>query len=655
MSNRSFYSAPLTAFLNEELATILGRITPNHTQNITHQQTQVWAAEIKVLKDQLGQLLENDGYIFFEFMIPRMGRRADVVITYGGIVFVIEFKFGAESYHAADVRQAHDYALDLKNFHTDSHDKIIIPILIATLAPVNSSDIVLTEDRVANPVLMNAECIGEFIKTATRKYREIIFNAQEWSNSAYRPTPTIVEAARALYANHDVSDILKTEAGEKNLGDTSVQILNLISEARRHNKKIICFVTGVPGAGKTLVGLDIANKHASHSDDEYSVFLSGNGPLVKVLQEALAVDRYKQGGLRKDEARRQTSQFIQNIHRFRDDALETANPPAERVAIFDEAQRAWDRDQTSKFMQRKRGRLDFDESEPEFLMSIMDRHIDWAVIVALIGGGQEINVGEAGMPGWFSALENKYLHWDAYFSKNLFNGDYVANGISSEKLGGYKVIDSLHLSTSMRSFRAEKLSDFVHYLVAGNSRKAAEIHKGIEADYPIFICRDLIRAKRWLNKQVRGTESAGLLASSNGIRLKADGIYVKNVIEPEQWFLNPPDDIRSSNFLEDVATEFDIQGLELDWTLVAWDADFRFGDEEFECWRFRGTRWEHRNSVVSQQYLQNAYRVLLTRARQGMIIYLPKGCAADGTRLPSFYDKTFNYLQRCGLKCIDQV
>lgn len=649
MTDRSFYSAPVNAFLSADVATIIGEITPHHSQNLLQQQTQAWVSQITLLQDQLDLVSDTDAHIFFEFMIPRMGRRADVVIAYSGIIFVIEFKFGSENFYSADIRQAHSYALDLKNFHAGSHNKIIIPVLVATSALGGALSINFAEDGVSCPVLISTSGIGEFIIETSKKYRKECFDAVLWANSAYRPTPTIVEAAKALYANHDVSDILKTEAGERNLGVTSNQIIELISDARLNKKKIICFVTGVPGAGKTLVGLDIANKHASKSDDEYSVFLSGNGPLVKVLQEALAVDRAERDGIRKEEAKRQTSQFIQNIHRFRDEALETAEPPAERVAIFDEAQRAWDHKQTSKFMRGKRGQLDFDQSEPEFLMSVMDRHVDWAVIIALVGGGQEINVGEAGMSGWVSALENKFTNWTAYVSKELFSGDYVSDGLCESDLRKYEVKESLHLSTSMRSFRAEKLSDFIHHLVGGRAEQAIKIYRKIESCYPIVVCRDLALAKAWVNSQVRGKESAGLLASSNGIRLKADGIFVKNIIEPEQWFLNPPEDIRSSNFLEDVATEFDIQGLELDWTLVAWDADFRFTEDKFEHWRFRGKRWERRKTAVSQQYLENAYRVLLTRARQGMIIYVPRGGVNDVTRPPSFYDDTFNFLQSCGL------
>lgn len=654
MTDRSFYSAPLRTFLRTDVANILGQMAPKHSQVLEQAQTQAWGAEIDLLKVQLDMLVEeNDAYIFFEFVIPRMGRRADVVLIYGGIIFVIEFKIGAERFYAGDIRQAHNYALDLKNFHSASHDKIIIPVLVATSALADPTDIDLASDRVATPVLINGNQIRDFVLFASRNFKGKAFCALAWANSPYRPTPTIVEAARALYANHDVSDILKSEAGEKNLSVTSFQILKLISSARLEKRKIICFVTGVPGAGKTLVGLDIANKHASKSDDEYSVFLSGNGPLVKVLQEALALDRARSNGISKDNARRQTSQFIQNVHRFRDDALVSLDPPIERVVIFDEAQRAWDREQTTKFMRSKRAQLEFDQSEPEFLMSIMDRHKDWALIVALVGGGQEINVGEAGMKGWFSALENKFPHWDAYFSSELFAGEYNSTDIDEIDVSRYSELDGLHLSTSMRSFRTEKLSDFIHHLVEGEPVKASATYSAIESYYPIVLCRDLKLAKKWVRDQVRGDESGGLIASSNGIRLKAEGIYVKNIIEPEKWFLNSPDDIRSSNFLEDVATEFDIQGLELDWSLLAWDADLRFCEGEFEYWRFRGTRWEKRNQLASQQYLKNAYRVLLTRARQGMIIYVPTGSADDATRLPSFYDDTFYYLQRCGLKSLD--
>ncbi|MDO6612981.1 DUF2075 domain-containing protein [Shewanella sp. 1_MG-2023] len=647
LSHRAFYSAELEVFLSADKSSIVGELSKNHTQQLEHLQTGAWLSQIELLQQEFKTLTKSDGQIFFEFMIPRMGRRADVVLCYLGIVFVIEFKVGATQYQQADIRQAHSYALDLKNFHRGSHSKPIIPILVSTQSDNSSNQLTLADDLVAKPILTNGVGIGALVGDIARQCKVAAFNAIEWAESGYLPTPTIVEAAQALYAQHAVEDIAKTEADETNLGVTSERLLEIIRKARLNKQKVICFVTGVPGAGKTLVGLNIANKHSQPSDNEYAVFLSGNGPLVTVLQEALAIDRANTTSETKASARRQTSQFIQNIHRFRDESLDGSKPP-EQVVIFDEAQRAWNAEQASKFMKSKRKIDEFNKSEPEFLIEVMDRHDDWAVIIALVGGGQEINTGEAGLAGWLDALKNRFCHWNAYCSEQLLSGEYISNGVSRDSLESVQQLPGLHLATSMRSFRAETLSSFVHFVVGGEADKADAISKSLFERYPLFVTRDLALAKRWLKGKSRGLESQGMLASSNGIRLKPDGIFVKNRFDPVAWFLNPQDDIRSCNFLEDTATEFDIQGLELDWCIVGWDADFRYNGSTFEHWKFKGTRWQQRKKTEDKRYLENAYRVLLTRARQGMVIYVPEGSDTDTTRKASYYSDTYKYLLECG-------
>ncbi|MDF1781648.1 MAG: DUF2075 domain-containing protein [Alcanivoracaceae bacterium] len=646
----SYFSSTLQAFLRLSENEIIGVISKYHSQKIVAEQRAAWAAQVQLLKREL-TALDEDGHIFFEFMIPRMGRRADVVLVYRGIIFVIEFKVNATSYLSADLRQTHGYALDLKNFHRGSHEKAIIPCLVATAASTQLASVKLEEDGVAAPLKLNGQDLGLLISQIAESQGAPAFDAETWAVSGYLPTPTIVEAAQALYANHAVEDISRNEADATNLSVTSKSLLALIHQARLNSEKIICFVTGVPGAGKTLVGLNIASEHSNPNEKEYSVFLSGNHSLVVVLQEALARDRAAREGIGIGDARRQTSQFIQNIHKFRDSALDGSTPP-EKVAVFDEAQRAWNKEQASKFMRQKRGKLDFDQSEPEFLIEVMDRHKDWAVIVALIGGGQEINTGEVGLAGWLNALEGRFNNWKAYCSPELFQAEYVSDGITQDSLAGKIMLNELHLSTSMRSFRSSDLSSFVHHVVAGNAELARSYAAKLEGKYPILVTRDLAKAKAWVKSKARATESAGLLASSNGLRLKPDGIFVKNTIEPQNWFLGDVDDVRSSHFLEDVATEFDVQGLELDWCVVAWDADYRYAKQGFEHWRFHGSRWQHRNSEDDKRYLENAYRVLLTRARQGMVVYVPAGDDDDATRLKGFYDATYSHLGQCGFRMI---
>lgn len=656
--SRAYYSAPLNSFLSSDDNAIIGIITAAHGQNLLNTQTQAWSEQIKILKRALTEL-SVDGYILFEFLIPRMGRRSDVILIIGGIIFVIEFKVGADKFNYADRAQTAGYALDLKHFHAGSHDKYLVPVLICTKALDQSAAIEFNHEQVANVICTSGKKLAVILKQALGQQALLDINYSAWVDSSYKPTPTIVEAAQALYANHNVVDITRSEAGSQNIAETSSTLFKLIHQARLKKHKIICFVTGVPGAGKTLVGLNIANQHSKPDDDEYSVFLSGNGPLVAVLQEALALDLYQNQGkqpdsdssstLSKKDARRKVESFIQNIHRFRDHYLKDHAKPPEHVAIFDEAQRAWDMTQTSKFMRTKRNISDFKMSEPEFLMSVMDRHDDWAVIVALIGGGQEINVGEAGIEGWFDAVRQTFKDWLVYCSPNLLSGEYVRDGIDFKSIENFNKEPSLHLATSMRSFRAEKLSSFIHHLIAGDVEAAARTYSEIKNLFPIILTRDISKARDWIKQNTLANRRSGLLASSNGIRLKAEGVFVKNTIEPEKWFLAAGNDIRSSNFLEDAATEFDVQGLELDWALVAWDADLRFVNGKFQYWQFKGTNWQVRHKRESQRYLENAYRVLLTRAREGMVIFVPEGNNSDSTRLPSYYDGVYTYLLECGL------
>jgi schlafen family protein len=412
----------------------------------------------------------------------------------------------------------------------------------------------------------------------------------------------------------------------------------------------------VPGAGKTLAGLNLVTLRSKAHEDEHAVFLSGNGPLVEVLREALARDEHSQLKERgetskKSDAARQVKSFVQNIMHFRDSNLVTPEPPIERVAVFDEAQRAWDAKHLAKFMSQKRGHPEFGMSEPEFLISVMDRHDDWCTIICLVGGGQEINAGEAGLTEWFSALKRSFRSWKVYTSERLTHRDYHWGQDLPALLAGLdsQTLPALHLAVSVRSFRAEKLSEFVGALVAGDAKEARSIYQAINATYPIVVTRDLREARRWLRGRARGSERIGLVASSGASRLKPEGINVHEKIDATTWFLNGRDDVRSSYYMEDPATEFDIQGLELDWVGVCWDADFRSIDGRWQFYRFSGTRWQNVNDSNRKVYLTNAYRVLLTRARQGMVIYIPTGDPIDATRPPAFYDGTAAFLSECGL------
>lgn len=654
MSTKAYYHSPISQFLTLSTEEIRGVITNSHTQVIEYSQTRAWMGQVENLQEQLKKF--PTGYVCFELLIPRMGRRADVVLLYKGIVFVLEYKVGAKTYGSADKRQALGYALDLKHFHSESHERVIIPILIATKAKPSIYEIVEGEANVTEVICSNGENLQEIIIQCSQYFDpEIPIDATGWLAGPYRPTPTIIEAAKALYANHDVKDISRSDAGAINLAKTSEQLQEIITSSRLNKQKTICFVTGVPGAGKTLVGLNIATSH-SNGDDDFAVFLSGNGPLVAVLQEALAQDNNKRNNVKMEAARREAKAAIQNIHHFRDDALKSSNAPIENVVIFDEAQRAWDLRATQRFMETKRQQSFWNQSEPEFLISIMDRHPDWCVIIALIGGGQEINRGEAGLRGWVDALSQSFSDWNIFYSIELKQQEYAGsvNDLDFPKgLARVKSLKNLHLSTSMRSFRAEKLSHFVHHLIGNKPARARLIALELRAKYPLFVTRNLQRGKKWIGQHTRGIERAGLIASSGAKRLKAEGVFVNQEVDPKHWFLNEPDDVRSSNFLEDVASEFVVQGLELDWCLIGWDADYRYNNNLFEHWKFIGSKWQQRNKDEEKQYLENVYRVLLTRARQGLVIYVPHGDTKDETRKPEFYDQTYAYLLSCGMTVLE--
>lgn len=563
--------------------------------------------------------------------------------------------------HAID--QVLDYALDLKNFHESSHDHYIAPILVATNALNTRSSLALTphNDKLFAPIRSNGDSLGDIIHEVQAFIGEVpVIDPIGWEQGRYRPTPTIVEAAIALYNGHSVAEISRSDAGGAELHCTTQTIGNLIADARANLYKAICFVTGVPGAGKTLIGLNVATKHFDKENGMYSVFLSGNGPLVKILQEALARDkvaREKSAGrsIKKNVARSEVKMFIQNIHHYRDECLRDAKPPVDHVALFDEAQRAWNREQTSKFMRSKKGLSDFRQSEPEFLLSCIDRHPNWGVVVCLVGGGQEINTGEAGIREWIAALHRSFPHWHIHISDRLQDAEFGSGEVLKELASRPHVhYDArLHLAVSMRSYRAEHISSLVRQVLDIDCEGARATLAEISQRYPIVITRDLEKAKAWLRCKARGSERYGILVSSQANRLRPLAIDVRLKPDPIHWFLAGKHDVRSSYYLEDVSTEFDIQGLELDWACITWDADFRYSAGGWAHHSFRGNRWQRINNRDRQTYLKNAYRVLLTRARQGMVIVVPKGDLADPTRDPSFYDPTFNYLRGLEFDVLD--
>lgn len=583
--NRALYSDSISNFLKTNTGEILGVLALNNQFALEQTQRDAWAEEIKILKEAI-KTSWNNGSIYLEFSIPRMGQRIDAVLLIDSVIFVIEFKVGEKEYTSYAVDQVMDYALDLKNFHETSHEQFIAPILIATNAKHSFTTIsqTLHNDKLFFPIKSNADLLTDAIQDVLKFCDGKKIEREYWENGHYHPTPTIIEAARALYFGHSVIEISRNDASAINISKTSEEIYKIIDLSKNQQRKSICFVTGVPGAGKTLIGLNIANKYSDEKNELYSVFLSGNGPLVKILREALTRDKIKRDkelGLRikKGVVFSAVKSKIQNVHNFRDECLiDLDKPPIEHVALFDEAQRAWTLEQTSNFMKRKKNKPNFKQSEPEFLISCLDRHKDWAVVVCLVGGGQEINTGEAGISEWIYSINTSFRDWDVYISPKLTDSEYGA-GETLKILDGRKNVsfnEALHLSVSMRSFRAENVSLLVKQILDLNTEEASATLKKISTKYPIVITRYLSKAKKWLKEQARGSERYGIVVSSQAERLKPECIFVKSPMDPVHWFLDEKNDVRSSYYLEDVATEFDVQGLELDWVCITWDADFRF-------------------------------------------------------------------------------
>ncbi|RYE58393.1 MAG: DUF2075 domain-containing protein [Sphingobacteriales bacterium] len=663
----SFYNGTLLQHNTtpiDEIVGVLSRAYGKQHLDLKKNQTESWAETVCILKLLYVTLMPKvsglqNWTVLYEYKIPRRAKRIDVVLLSPTLIFVLELKNNKRSFDSADKIQLEDYCLDLRDFHYESKDKIVIPILLCTGAQSIDNTFSLNDDLVQHVLYTNKENVADVICKAYSFYSNATgnINAAYWNNSKYFPTPTIIEAAQTLYSKQSVVEISRSHAGAENLSKTTEAVLHSIRQAQESHSKIICFITGVPGAGKTLAGLNIVhNRDFQSENQELGVFLSGNSPLVKVLSEALARDFTAREKITKPEAKRRVKTFIHNVHEFIDEYYDEKNKlPVDHVLIYDEAQRAW----TKEHKTRKSNGL-ITESEPEILLSIMDRLPDWGVIIALVGGGQEINTGEAGLREWGKAIETRFSGWKVYISPELKDGDHsTANLKLFEQLPKNVEIfenSNLHLSVAIRSYKAQKLSQWVSLVLDNKSYEAKEVLLKHLKDYPIFITREIENVKAFLKSKARGTRRTGLVASSGGRRLKAlgyDPFYGlrgdSSQDELGAWYLNPPDDVRSSNFREIISTEYAVQGLELDWVGLLWDCDLRRTGNEWEFKQFKGTKWQNVGDAQRRQFILNKYRVLLTRAREGTIIYLPEGNKYDETRKPEIYDQIFAYLLSCGV------
>lgn len=699
------YADTISDFFSKSEDEIVYVLTENNDFSSTKRTTiDSWHTQVQTIRIALENYKNEDGFIAFEYTIPRVGGRIDCVIGLKGILFVLEFKTGEVQNDDVDKEQLESYVNDLKNFHFESYDIPIAPLWVlpqATLSPCKISRPKTNQRLFSIQTVCNntiSDCINKILSINLGKVDSIDMN--NWLHSPYCPTLNIVDAAKKLYANHKVEEINRSDAKGDDLLRTTNTLLELINQAKANSEKYLCLVTGVPGAGKTLIGLTVATLHQKEDSldmclDNRSVYLSGNRPLVIVLREAIAKDAYnreverlkkelgrkpkklelKNNGISIVNIRSRIKQFIQPVPEWRKEYLkgvivDEANGaatlvknenhvytgkgdffvPYDHVSIYDEAQRAWEAKENAEYVRKKEKHLkNFpDWSEPRFLISCMDRHKDWAVYICLIGNGQDINHGESGTIEWIRSIKH-FSNWKTFAPIDI-NADIE---ISKETTGmNIQYLSGLHLSTDLRSFRAENLAKFVDDLLNFKTDSAINILSLLNR-YPIRLTRDIGLAKRWIKKNARPDERYGILASSKGQRLKPDALTLlpPNSSESEvtHWFLGDTKDVKSSYYMEEVATEFQVQGLELDWAIVAWDADMQYDELNWKQFSFRGSKWTNIKSEKNRKYQINAYRVLLTRARRGMVIYVPKGNQEDHTRKPKFYDGTYKYFKELGI------
>ncbi len=613
------------------------------------QQLRAWDSEIAWLTTSLARMPKAGGWqILFEYPLLRLGRRIDAVLVLPNAILVLEFK--GQSYHGHSAReQAEDYALDLQDFHAACRSHPILPIVVAPGARPPADTLPLALPGVASVIETDPAGLGDVFRLlqTVLRFSPATLDVPAWEHAAYRPVPTLIEAARMLYSRHGVAEIAEAHADPHNLTRTTGSIRAAIGQARLEGRHTILFVTGIPGAGKTLCGLDaVFGTIAAWG----ATFLTGNPTLVHVLREALARDAAGDERAALRAARQRTKSRIQALPKFRDHHVPTAEIPAEHVVIIDEAQRCW----TGPYAiaQTRDKWVQLTASEPAHLLDIMARHNDWAVIVCLVGGGQEIHTGEGGIAEWGSSLAARPI-WRVLAAPDLQNQKDPRQRLST--LPGLASDPVLHLHVGMRSIRDPNAAAWADAMLNGDAACARAI--GTTA---LRLTRDLSDMRKALRQASRGTRRAGLVASSGAKRLRADGLGAElehmDASAVAHWFLDRwPDDVRASDALEVVATEFSCQGLELDHVGLCWAGDLIrvAGQVEWQARAFRGNRWTHPHGAEAIANRRNTYRVLLTRARYQTILWVPRGDVGDRTRQPAEFDLVADFLLACGVPMLD--
>jgi hypothetical protein len=659
----AYYLRALPTFLSDSASSIIGELAERNAAarfKLTPEAIDAWRDQLPPLQDGVGQLLNQiprsrDWTILLEYPIPIVGKRIDAVILADGFIIVLETKTGKSPTSAA--RQVDDYALSLACFHEPSHQRTIIPVVVSDAPTALNSSATHFDELVERCEITSTTNLGALLcRLAEKSSTAEPLNATEWNNGRFRPIPPIIDAAVALYSNKNIFEIDHAAAAREDLECTTRAIISAVTGSKLRNQKTLCFVTGVPGAGKTLVGLNAVHQPEIRNEGS---FLSGNGPLVKIIREALIRDHVRRDKVTRRQAELEAEAFVYNVHRFADSYYREGAPrPAQKVVVFDEAQRAWDAEQNAR---AKRPKV----AESHMLLEVMDRHDDWAVIVALVGGGQEINKGEAGLSEWGRTL-SKFPNWNVLASPEVLKATAPSRfrlfspGASVPPL--LTPSENLHLETATRSIRAQRISDWVDALLHGSSAEARAI--ALQLESAPKLTRGISETRHWLDSRRRGSSRAGLVASAGGARLRADGLETNfdfhQRFDWERWFLDTPDcylpdcdhkycsDVRSSSKLEVAATQFEIQGLELDWIGLCWGEDLIWSGTEWKTFNFSGKKWRENTNVLRHEYRLNGYRVLLTRARQGMVIYVPKPPLTDPSRMHINLDRTADFLIECG-------
>ena len=613
-------------------------------------QLRAWERQIDILRDVVRAMPHPaDCRLLIEFEIPRLRGRIDVVLLSPQGIFVLEFKVNATDFNPADCRQVDDYAVDLQDFHAGSRHYLILPILIATDAVSSPQTLPLAMAGVAMVMQADAKSLSGLIRDLALLLpmppRPLDVHA--WEYAPYRPVPNVIDAACLLFNRHDVADIVSARADTMNLTRTTDRIAALMEQARARSQRMILFVTGIPGAGKTLCGL---NAVFGIKAETGSAFLTGNPTLVHVLREALVRDAVKHGGSRPLSVHRMQG-VIQALPAFRDHLVGTGELPAERVIIIDEAQRSWT---AAQAVAKTRDRpVQLDRSEPAHLLDIMSRHTDFAIIVCLIGNGQEIHDGEGGLAEWGKALGDR-PDWHVAAAPQTLTDPEPRNRLPV--LPGMIADPDLHLSVPVRSLRHDGVSIWVDAVLRADASAARAI-VAEHGEIPFRLTRSLPALRAGLRASCRDIHRSGLICSAAARRLRAEGLGAElphmDADAVARWFLDRyPRDVRASDALEQVATQFSVQGLELDHVGLCWDADLiRIGGQAaWQVRSFRGTSWQIARDAQKIAYRLNTYRVLLTRARFETVIWVPVGDRADRTRDPRTFDAIAAFLQECGVR-----